>query len=321
MSKEKLLVILGPTASGKTSLSIELAKKLDTEIISGDSMLVYRGFDIGSAKPTVEEMSGVKHHMIDVRNHDESFSVTDFITDVKQIITTLNQQGKIPVLCGGTGLYIKSLLEGYEFNNTGGDPEYRAYLERLAEEKGREFVFDMLCKVNPEAADRLHINNFRRVIRALEVYHIGGEQISTERRSAVNSDDVVEQSSELMYDTCVAGISWKREELYQRINKRVDIMMAAGLEHEVRKLLASGVSDSCQPMKSIGYKEMVSYINGECGLEKAVDDIKKNTRHFAKRQLTWYRKMPYIQWYAADDFPFGGIEDSILHNAFFQYKH
>lgn len=321
MSKEKLLVILGPTASGKTSLSIELAKKLDTEIISGDSMLVYRGFDIGSAKPTVEEMSGIKHHMINVRNYDESFSVTDFITDVKQIITTLNQQGKIPILCGGTGLYIKSLLEGYEFNNTGGDPEYRAYLERLAEEKGREFVFDMLRKVNPEAADRLHINNFRRVIRALEVYHIGGEQISTERRSAVNSDDVVEQTSELVYDAYVTGISWRREDLYQRINKRVDIMMAAGLEQEVRNLLSAGVSCSCQPMKSIGYKEMVSYINGECSLEKAVDDIKKNTRHFAKRQLTWYRKMPYIQWYADDDFPFGDVDDMILRNAFFRHKH
>ena len=297
MSKEKLIVILGPTASGKTGLSIELAKKLDTEIISGDSMLVYKGFDIGSAKPTEEEKSGIVHHMIDILEPEEKFNVADFVTEVKKLISEINAKGKIPILAGGTGLYIKSLLEGYEFNETAGDSKYRAYLEKLAEEKGREFVFDMLKKANPEVAERLHINNFRRVIRALEVHHLGGEEISTARKADMNENSVVDSSESLVYDVTVIGLNWERSVLYDRINKRVDIMMEQGLEKEVRHLLESGVSAECQPMKGIGYKEMVKYVNGEISLEQAVDDIKKNTRHLAKRQLTWYRKMPYIKWF------------------------
>lgn len=179
--KEKLIVIAGPTASGKTALAVELARRLDTEIISGDSMLVYKGLDIGTAKPGKKEMGGIRHHLIDILDAGAGFNVTDFINLAKPVITLLNQQGRIPILAGGTGLYIKSLVEGYQFNETSGDPEYRESLQRLAEEKGREYVFDMLRKVNPDAAERLHINNFRRIIRALEVYHLGGEQISEER--------------------------------------------------------------------------------------------------------------------------------------------
>lgn len=314
--KEKLLIILGPTASGKTGLSIELAKTLNTEIISGDSMLVYRGFDIGSAKPAAEERQGIPHHMIDVREPWESFSAADFVSEVKPIISQINSRGKIPIICGGTGLYIKSLLEGYEFNHTGGDREYREHLEKLAEEKGREHVFDMLRQVDPAAAERLHINNFRRVIRALEVYHLGGEQLSTQRQSVTDENHVVIQEEELVYDCLVLGVQWERPQLYDRINRRVDMMISQGLEQEVRRLLDRGISPYSQPMKAIGYKEMNSFIKGEISLEQAVDQIKKNTRHFAKRQITWYRKMPYIKWYSGTEKSECSLLQEILQHKF-----
>ena len=300
--KEKLIVIAGPTASGKTALAVELARRLDTEIISGDSMLVYKGLDIGTAKPGKKEMGGIRHHLIDILDAGAGFNVTDFINLAKPVITLLNQQGRIPILAGGTGLYIKSLVEGYQFNETSGDPEYRESLQRLAEEKGREYVFDMLRKVNPDAAERLHINNFRRIIRALEVYHLGGEQISEEK------------ASELAYDVFAIGLGWERSVLYERINRRVEIMMEQGLYNEVEGLLKNGISDSCQSMKGIGYKELLPAVRGEISLDEAADKIKQNTRHFAKRQLTWYRKMPYIRWYDAQAEADERLADKIYHD-------
>ena len=300
--KEKLIVIAGPTASGKTALAVELARRLDTEIISGDSMLVYKGLDIGTAKPGKKEMGGIRHHLIDILDAGAGFNVTDFINLAKPVITLLNQQGRIPILAGGTGLYIKSLVEGYQFNETSGDPEYRESLQRLAEEKGREYVFDMLRKVNPDAAERLHINNFRRIIRALEVYHLGGEQISEEK------------ASELAYDVFAIGLGWERSVLYERINRRVEIMIEQGLYNEVEGLLKNGISDSCQSMKGIGYKELLPAVRGEISLDKAADHIKQNTRHFAKRQLTWYRKMPYIRWYDAQAEADEKLADKIYHD-------
>ena len=300
--KEKLIVIAGPTASGKTALAVELARRLDTEIISGDSMLVYKGLDIGTAKPGKKEMGGIRHHLIDILDAGAGFYVTDFINLAKPVITLLNQQGRIPILAGGTGLYIKSLVEGYQFNETSGDPEYRESLQRLAEEKGREYVFDMLRKVNPDAAERLHINNFRRIIRALEVYHLGGEQISEEK------------ASELAYDVFAIGLGWERSVLYERINRRVEIMIEQGLYNEVEGLLKNGISDSCQSMKGIGYKELLPAVRGEISLDEAADKIKKNTRHFAKRQLTWYRKMPYIRWYDAQAEADEKLADKIYHD-------
>ena len=300
--KEKLIVIAGPTASGKTALAVELARRLDTEIISGDSMLVYKGLDIGAAKPGKKEMGGIRHHLIDILDAGAGFNVTDFINLAKPVITLLNQQGRIPILAGGTGLYIKSLVEGYQFNETSGDPEYRESLQRLAEEKGREYVFDMLRKVNPDAAERLHINNFRRIIRALEVYHLGGEQISEEK------------ASELAYDVFAIGLGWERSVLYERINRRVDIMIEQGLYNEVEGLLKNGISDSCQSMKGIGYKELLPAVRGEISLDEAADKIKQNTRHFAKRQLTWYRKMPYIRWYDAQAEVDEKLADKIYHD-------
>lgn len=284
---ERLLVLLGPTASGKTALSIKLAHALQTEIISGDSMLVYQGFDIGTAKPTVEEMDGIRHHMVDILPPDASFNLMDFLTQAKELITSLNNKGKLPILVGGTGLYIQSLLEGYELNQQNEDKDYRLGLEKLAQERGREHVHQLLAQVNPEAAKRLHPNDLRRVIRALEVQHLGGSEVSRSKAGQI-------------YDAYVAGLSWERSVLYDRINQRVELMLQQGLQREIQQLLASGVSSSCQAMKGIGYKEMLSAVQqGEDSPEflAAVDNVKKNSRHFAKRQLTWYRRMPYIHWY------------------------
>ena len=301
-AREKLLVLLGPTASGKTALSISLAKALGTEIISGDSMLVYKGFDIGSAKPTTEEMSGIRHHMIDILPPDASFNLMDFLQQAKAIITRLNQQGKIPLLVGGTGLYIQSLLEGYELNSQSEDAAYRNYLEKLAEEKGREYVHGMLAKVNPQAAARLHINDFRRIVRALEVHHLGGEQLSQKK------------SRELVYDCYVAGLTWQRDKLYDRINQRVNIMVEQGLQQEIINLLESGVAPDVQAMKGIGYKELLPVLAGsEADMQQAIAKIQQNSRHFAKRQLTWYRRMPYIHWYQPELYRnTGKLADNLL---------
>lgn len=314
-AREKLLVLLGPTASGKTALSIKLAQALGTEIISGDSMLVYRGFNIGAAKPTTEEMTGIRHHMVDILPPDASFNLMDFLQQAKEIITRLNQQGKIPMLVGGTGLYIQSLLEGYQLNSQSEDAAYRDYLERLAVEMGREYVHNMLAKVNPEAAARLHVNDFRRIVRALEVHHIGGEKISQKK------------SRQLVYDSYVAGLTWQRDKLYDRINQRVDLMMSQGLQQEIMQLLAAGVPPDSQAMKGIGYKELLPALISETSvqsdsnidsqlqsaLQQAVSDIKKNSRHFAKRQLTWYRRMPYIHWYQPELYlDMAGLADNML---------
>ena len=301
--KEKLIVILGPTAVGKTDLSIELAKKIDTEIISGDSMLFYRGFDIGSAKPSVEERQGIVHHLVDNLEPWESFNVTDFVREGQQLIHALNAQGKIPIIAGGTGLYIKALLEGYEFNETADHSDYRQELTALAEEKGRDYIHGLLQAADPEAAERIHQNNLRRVIRALEVAHFGGEQISRQKEYG---------EGDLCYDTYVIGLNRERQGLYQRINQRVELMFAAGLEQEVQRLLKQGITREMQAMQGIGYKETAAYLAGEMSREAAVELIQKSTRHFAKRQLTWYRKMPYIHWYMADEMTAAELQRNVL---------
>lgn len=256
-------------------------------------MLVYKGFSIGSAKPTKEEQAGIKHHFIDILKPDAEFNVTQFKKVAAEKITEINNVGKIPIIAGGTGLYVKSLLEDYQFNETPGDEAYRNDLEKLAEQKGKEYIHDMLKKVDLVAASRLHINDFRRVIRALEVYHLGGEVISQEKSA---------KDSQLVYNAMVIGLTMERSRLYERINKRVDLMIEAGLIEEVKYLLQQGVSPTCQAMKGIGYKEVVEYLQGEVSLDYAIDHIKKSTRHFAKRQLTWFRKMPYIRWYDVEKY-------------------
>lgn len=290
MKKERLVVLIGPTAVGKTALSLALARRLDAEIISGDSMLFYRGFDIGTAKPTKEERAAVPHHFIDILAPEASFNVMDFQRLAREEIGRIAARGKLPLVVGGTGLYIKSLLEGYVFNETSGDRAYREKLERLAQEKGKAFVHGLLQEADPEAAARLHVNDFRRVVRALEVASLGNEHISEQREAA---------GGELAYDAYVIGLRRERQALYARIEERVDAMLEAGLADEVRSLLAEGVPRDCPAMKGIGYREMLAYLAGSMDLPLAAEEIKKATRHFAKRQLTWFRKMSYVHWYAA----------------------
>ena len=304
--KEKLIVILGPTAVGKTQLSINLAQNLHTQIISGDSMLVYKGFDIGTAKPTVQEMAGVKHHIINILEPWENFNVSDFHAIAKDLISKINAEGKIPILAGGTGLYVKSLLEGYQFNKTSGDSAYRAHLEQLAKKHGRKYVYNMLKEADPQTAQRLHINNFNRIIRALEVHHLGSEQISQTSQ--------YDKTGELVYDVLVIGLRRQRQNLYDRINKRVDIMMQHDFVKEVQSLLDNGAQTDWQSMKGIGYREIAAYLNGKTDLATAVDDMKKATRHFAKRQFTWYRKMPYIKWYDVDKIPYENLLSTVIYD-------
>lgn len=301
MKKQDLIVILGPTAVGKTDLSIALAQRLRTEIISGDSMLVYQGMDIGTAKPSPAEQAGVIHHLIDILEPSSPFSVTDFLERAKERIEVLNARGLVPILAGGTGLYVKSLLEGYQFNKTPGDDSYRRCLEALAKDRGKEYVHQMLAEADAEAAARLHVNDFRRVIRALEVRHLGGESISREKLPADG----------LAYDAEVIGLTMERAALYDRINKRVERMFAQGLVKEVEALRQNGARKDAQAMKGIGYKEVIDYLDGKVSLDETMNEIKKATRHFAKRQLTWFRKMPYIQWYEVDKTDSGLLVEKI----------
>lgn len=287
-AKEKLVVILGPTATGKSHCAIEVAKRMDGEIISGDSMLVYRQMNIGTAKPTAAELASVPHHLVDILPPDAEFNVTAFKEQAERLITDINNRGNLPVIAGGTGLYIKALLENYAFNNVGIENETRSQLESYAAEHGKEALHEMLQKLDAEAAQRLHVNDTRRVIRAIEAAQ-QGEQVNQYG------------AAEMPYDALVFGINMERAFLYERINQRVDKMLADGLEQEVRSLLAAGVPEDSQSMKSIGYRQMLWYINKEMTYDEAVDKLKQATRNFAKRQVTWYKRMPYIQWFDVDE--------------------
>ena len=277
-------MILGPTATGKSYCGIELAKRLRGEIISGDSMLVYQQMDIGTAKPTPTELMSVPHHLVDILPPDAEFSVVDFQQQAARLIREITKRGNLPVLVGGTGLYIKALLEDYHFSGVEGNAGLRSELEAFARVNGAEALHARLKKADPAAAERLHPNDIRRVVRALETA-LSGETVSQERQEG------------LIYDAVVFGLSMDRDYLYERINQRVDRMVADGLEAEVCRLLDAGISPGCLSMKSLGYRQMAEYLTGACGYYEAVDNIKKGTRHFAKRQLTWYKKMPYVHWY------------------------
>ena len=284
LPKEKLVVILGPTATGKSYCGIELAKRFHGEIISGDSMLVYRQMNIGTAKPTEEELRAVPHHLVNILSPDASYSVAEFQQQAAETISAILERGNLPILVGGTGLYIKALLEDYQFSEVEEKPELRQQLEAFASEQGTDKLFDWLQREDPEAAARLHPNDVRRVVRALETV-LSGDSVSQEKQN------------ELKYDAVVFGLSMERDFLYERINLRVDRMLQEGLEEEVRSLLQAGVSTDCLSMKSLGYRQMAEYLAGQCDFATAVDNIKKGTRHFAKRQITWYKKMPYIHWF------------------------
>lgn len=288
--KERVAVILGPTATGKSHCAIELAKRLNGEIISGDSMYVYRGMDIGTAKPTEAELNAVPHHLVDILPADAEFNVVDFKERAEELIKDINARGKLPIIAGGTGLYIKALLEGYAFNSVDADEAMRQELEQFTLEHGKEALHDRLEQLDPEAAARLHVNDTRRVIRAIEAASKGEE---------INQYG----AEEMPFEAVVFGLNMPREILYERINRRVDIMIEQGLEKEVRRLLEEGVPVDCQSMKSIGYRQMLWYINDGMDYDFAVDKLKQATRNFAKRQVTFYKRMPYIQWYELDAEP------------------
>ena len=294
--KEKLIVILGPTATGKSNLAMLLAEKIPSEIVSGDSMLVYQGLDIGTAKPSKEELAKIPHHMIDILAPNESFNVAEFQTRAAKIITQINQANKIPILVGGTGLYIKSLLEGYKFSEAEEDSDLRQELEVFAQEFGNKALHEKLAKLSPIMANSIHPNNVKRVIRAIELAQ-AGEQIVPQ-----------EKATELVYDAVVFGLRMDRAALYERINQRVEMMFAAGLVDEVQKVLTSGVDKNSLALQGIGYKEVVDYLDKKISYDKCMELVARNTRRFAKRQFTWYKKMPYINWYDVM------ITDNILEN-------
>lgn len=287
MVKEKLIVLIGPTAVGKTKLSIELAKKFNGEIISGDSMQIYKGMDIGTAKITFDEMAGVPHHLIDIKEPNEGFSTAEFQELVRMKIAEIRARGKQPMIVGGTGLYIQSVIYDYQFTDAPSDPDFRRELEKLAAEQGSEFLHRELVKVDPVSAANIHPNNVRRVIRALEVKHCTGQTASEHQEN---------QSPELLYDTAIVGLTMDREMLYERINMRVDMMVDQGLLDEVKYFYDAGLKD-CQSIQAIGYKELYDYFDGKVSREEAIETLKQNSRRYAKRQLTWFRNKMEVEWF------------------------
>ena len=282
--KNKILVLAGPTAVGKTALSIELAKKLNGEIVSTDSMQIYKYMDIGSAKITPSEMDGIKHHMIDVTTPDKPFSVVDFKNMAQPIIDDLLSKDKLPILTGGTGLYINALTCNMNFTDATNDEAYRLELEELAKEHGDIYIHNMLKDIDPVSYESIHPNNRKRVIRALEVYKVTNKPFS--------SFNAGEDFYKSKYDVHYYVLNMDREKLYQRINKRVDIMFEKGLLNECIKLKENGYNSLMQAMQGIGYKEVLMYLENSISLEEATEMIKQGSRNYAKRQLTWFRKDP-----------------------------
>jgi len=285
---DKVIVIAGPTASGKTDLAIELALKVNGEIISADSMQIYREMNIGTAKPTMEERKGIPHHMMDIVYPDEEFSVAQFQKGAKECIKDILSRGKVPIVAGGTGLYINTLVYNITFSETITDWNYRKKLENIAREQGAEALHLLLQKVDPVSAEKIHPNNVKRVIRALEVYETTGKPISQHQMES--------RQIKPEYDYKIFGIEVDRDVLYSRIDVRVDKMMEMGLYEEVENILNKGYSPDLVSLQGIGYKEIIMAIQGECTLGEAVDKIKLNTRHLAKRQMTWFRKTENLKW-------------------------
>ncbi|HJG22826.1 tRNA (adenosine(37)-N6)-dimethylallyltransferase MiaA [Enterococcus durans] len=281
---EKVLVIVGPTAVGKTALSVELAKKFNGEIISGDSLQIYKKLDIGTAKISTSEMSGIPHHLIDVIEPTDNYSVADFQKAGRQLITEITERGHLPIIAGGTGLYIQSLLYDYQLGaKEEVVSEVRKKYEELAEKIGKKQLWEYLKEKDPLAAEKIHWNNQRKVIRALEVFEVTGYSIMTPK-----------EKPQCLYEYCMIGLDTDRKLLYQRIDQRVDQMIAAGLVDEARFVYSLG---EIQASQGIGYKELYPYFKGEITLEEAVEQIKQNSRRYAKRQLTWFRNRLKAQWF------------------------
>jgi tRNA dimethylallyltransferase len=289
-----VIVIVGPTASGKTNLSIELAKRLNGEIISADSMQIYKYMDIGTAKPTHEEMQGIRHYMIDEVLPNEEFNVVKFKELADKYIEEILAKGKLPIIVGGTGLYISSLVDNISFSESDCDWEYRETLKREAEEYGPEYLHNKLKLVDGKSAESIHPNNVKRVIRALEVFH--------QTKKPLSYHNEMSRSIPSKYNFFLIGLVMDRQLLYERINNRVDIMLQSGLVDEVRKLMELGFADSLVSMQGIGYKEILSYLNKETTLEEAAEEIKQGTRRYAKRQLTWFKRIKEINWFRTDNY-------------------
>lgn len=282
MQQKPMIILTGPTAVGKSALSVELAKKINGAVISADSMQVYRHMDIGSAKITPEEMQGVTHYMIDELEPDEEFHVVRFVTMAKEYLKEIYADGKIPIIAGGTGFYIQALLYDIDFTEQQCDETYRRQLEDLAREHGAEYLHGILREVDPASAEAIHANNIKRVIRALEFYHLSGKKISEHNET--------ERQKQSPYNFAYFVLTDERAKLYERIDRRVDAMIEAGLVEEVKKLKSMGCSREMVSMQGLGYKEILAYLDGGCTLEEAVYIIKRETRHFAKRQLTWFKR-------------------------------
>ena len=293
MEKIPLIVIAGPTASGKTALSVALAKELGAEIVSADSMQIYKGLSIATAKPTIEEMDGVPHHLVGFLEPDKPFSVADYVTLAGRCIRDIRSRGKLPIVCGGTGLYISSLVDNILFDDTAGDPVIRARLEAEIKEKGNHALWERLLEIDPETAQKVHENNIPRVVRALEVYEKTGVPLSVHK---VNS-----RREESPYDALIYGLTFSdRQMLYDRIDRRVDLMVEAGLVEECREVYESGGLATCA--QAIGYKELIPFFEDKAELSDCIARIKQETRHYAKRQLTWFRRVDGIKWIMADNF-------------------
>ncbi|MDM5333178.1 tRNA (adenosine(37)-N6)-dimethylallyltransferase MiaA [Ureibacillus composti] len=292
MTEEKIEVVavVGPTASGKTALSIRLAKEFNGEIINGDSMQIYKGLDIGTAKITEEEMEGIPHHLLDIKEPTESFSVAEYQTLVREKIAEIQERGKLPIIVGGSGLYVQAVLYDFQFTEEQVDEEARKkYYDELAK-IGPDAMHEKLAKLDPQTAKTIHPNNTRRVIRALEMIELHGESKATEEHQRGNVP---------MYHHLVIGLDMDREKLYDRINLRVDLMMEKGLLREVQGLWERGIRD-VQSVQAIGYKELYAYLDGLVTLEDATEQLKQNSRRYAKRQLTYFRNKMDVQWIGYD---------------------
>ena len=298
----KLIILTGPTAVGKTALSIALAKEIGGEIISADSMQVYKHMDIGSAKIRPEEMQGIKHYLIDELEPDEEFHVVRFQEMAKKALEEIYAKNKIPIVVGGTGFYIQALLYDIDFTENEEDTEYRKELEQLAAEKGADALHEMLRKVDSASAEAIHANNVKRVIRALEFHKQTGGKISEHNEQ--------ERAKSSPYDFCYFVLNDERERLYERINLRIDQMLDDGLVEEVMSLKDQGYTKEMVSMQGLGYKEILDYLNGNCTLEEAIYILKRDTRHFAKRQLTWFRRERDVIWVSKNEHNYD--EDKIL---------
>ncbi len=301
--ERRVIVILGPTASGKTALGIEIAERLQTEIISADSRQLYRKLNIGTAKPTHEELARVKHHFIDYLDINEEYNVSRFETEALTVVDSLHALGKIPVVVGGSGLYIKAIVDGI-FNEVETDPGYREELIELREKKGNEYLYEILRLKDPVAAAELLPQNWKRVIRALEVNKLTGKSIKDFHRDYKREDDL---------RFFQFGLNWEREKLYSRIEKRVDQMIESGLVEEVKSVLNEGFNKKMNALNTVGYKEIFDFLDGKISLDRAIELIKRNTRRYAKRQLTWFRRDERIKWLNVDTLTyFSALAEGII---------